>query len=110
METFPTTPKPTIPADVDRLPDIFTTQLGRGYKTDIVLSPNAFKAYNLRWSNYRPEQIDTLTAFLDRHYGTKAFKWTTPDGDTGLYKCRAWRTSLGLGLVSLAATFEEVNY
>lgn len=110
MEKFPADLKPTVPATRTAQPDIETIQLGRGYKEDVVLSSNVFKVYGLRWENYRPAEVDRIEAFLMRHYGSRTFRWTDPDGVEGLYRCRQWRTNLTNGLYSLSATFEEVNY
>ena len=75
-----------------------------------MLSPYAFKVFELRWANQRPAKIDPLERFLVRHYGSRTFRWTDPDGQTGLYRCRRWRVALNQGIYTLSATFEEVNY
>lgn len=110
METFPAEPKPTSPANVDNLPDVQTIQLGRGYREDVVLSDQTRKSWDMRWANYRPQQIDIIYDFIRKHRGSRTFRWTDPNGETGLYRCRRWRRSVGNGIMTLTATLEEVNY
>lgn len=54
------------------------------------------------------EQARRILVFLDRHAGAKAFLWTPPLGELGLYTCGDVRsTPLGGGLYRLSATFER---
>jgi phage-related protein len=46
--------------------------------------------------------------FLDRHAGAKAFLWTTPLGELGLFTCKnPAPTPMGGGVFKLTATFER---
>lgn len=54
------------------------------------------------------EQVKVVKAFLDRHQGAKAFLWTPPLGELGLYKCAGYQLSNRGGLIyALAATFTQ---
>jgi len=55
------------------------------------------------------DRVKEIIAFLDRHQGAKAFLWTPPLGELGLYKCPdGYQPSHKGGAVySLAATFEQ---
>ncbi|MBA1200368.1 phage tail protein [Pseudomonas capeferrum] len=49
-----------------------------------------------------------IMAFLDRHGGARAFLWTTPLGDFGLFTCSDPKpTPIGGGRFKLTATFER---
>ncbi|MNJ51529.1 Phage minor tail protein [compost metagenome] len=49
-----------------------------------------------------------MQAFLDRHKGTKAFLWTPPLGELGLYKCAGYQPiNRGGRIYALAATFTQ---
>ncbi|HCN45047.1 MAG TPA: phage tail protein [Pseudomonas sp.] len=49
--------------------------------------------------------------FFDRHAGAKAFLWTTPLGDLGLFTCADPKpTPVGGGRFKVTATFERANH
>ena len=49
-----------------------------------------------------------MMAFFDRHKGAKAFLWTTPLGQLGLFTCKnPTPTPMGGGVFKLTATFER---
>ncbi|MHC8321127.1 phage tail protein [Pseudomonas sp. GB2N2] len=54
-------------------------------------------------------RIKEIIVFLDRHKGAKAFLWTPPLGELGLYKCpNGYQPSHKGGAVYvLTATFEQ---
>ena len=54
------------------------------------------------------EKIKAIMVFLDRHQGAKAFLWTPPLGELGLYTCNGYNPSPRGGQVyALSATFEQ---
>ena len=53
-------------------------------------------------------RIKQIITFLDRHQGAKAFLWTPPLGELGLYKCNGYKpTHKGGNVYTLTATFEQ---
>ncbi|MFJ2364793.1 phage tail protein [Pseudomonas sp. NPDC087697] len=53
-------------------------------------------------------RIKEIMAFLDRQQGAKAFLWTPPLGELGLYKCNGYQpTHKGGNAYTLTATFEQ---
>jgi phage-related protein len=53
-------------------------------------------------------RIKEVIAFLDRHQGAKAFLWTPPLGELGLYKCTGYQpANKGGSVYTLTATFEQ---
>ena len=52
------------------------------------------------------EKLAQAKQFLDRHAGTRAFQWTPPLEEVGLYRCEQYKpVPLGGGNYSLSATF-----
>lgn len=52
--------------------------------------------------------IRPIKQFLDRHEGRRAFAWTPPLEDQGLYRCEQYKPSpLGGGNYTLSATFTQ---
>jgi phage-related protein len=52
--------------------------------------------------------VQQIMAFLDRHAGAKAFLWTTPLGELGLFTCKnPAPTPMGGEVFKLTATFER---
>ncbi|WP_053183678.1 phage tail protein [Pseudomonas thivervalensis] len=52
--------------------------------------------------------IQEIVDFLRRHKGAKAFLWTPPLGELGLYKCNGYQpTHRGGNVYTLSATFEQ---
>ncbi|KAF1071005.1 MAG: hypothetical protein GAK45_00620 [Pseudomonas citronellolis] len=50
-----------------------------------------------------------ILAFIDRHKGARAFRWTPPLGEAGLYVCASCKPSnLGGSVYRISATFEQV--
>lgn len=55
------------------------------------------------------ERIKEIITFLRRHKGTKAFLWTPPLGELGLYRCTGFQPShKGGSVYTLTATFEQI--
>ncbi|TWC27718.1 MULTISPECIES: phage tail protein [unclassified Pseudomonas] len=54
------------------------------------------------------DRIKEIITFLRRHKGAKAFLWTPPLGELGLYKCNGFQPShKGGSVYTLTATFEQ---
>lgn len=52
--------------------------------------------------------IKGIKDFLDRHAGSKSFRWTPPLSQLGLFRCKGYKpNALGGGNYSLSATFEQ---
>lgn len=58
------------------------------------------------------QRINEIRNFFRRHAGYKAFKWTSPSFELGLYTCKTYqvtamgKNSRGEPMYQLAATFE----
>lgn len=56
-------------------------------------------------------RIMEIAAFLDRHAGATPFFWTAPLSAQALYRCKTYQPkSLGGGVYTLSATFEQAFY
>ena len=85
-----------------------TQQFGDGYAQSVSDGINN-KSQTWPFLHTGPkDKIKAIMAFLDRHQGAKAFLWTPPLGELGLYKCNGYKPSPRGGQVySLSATFEQ---
>ena len=85
-----------------------TQQFGDGYVQSVSDGINN-KSQTWPFLHTGPkDKIKAIMAFLDRHQGAKAFLWTPPLGELGLYKCNGYKPSPRGGQVySLSATFEQ---
>ncbi|WP_438301687.1 phage tail protein [Pseudomonas sp. NMS19W] len=85
-----------------------TSQFGGGYKQEVGDGPNNKEdAYPITFSGPQAKVLEIM-AFLDRHAGAKAFLWTTPLGQLGLFTCKnPVPTPVGGGVFKLTATFER---
>ena len=85
-----------------------TSQFGGGYKQEVGDGPNNKEdAYPITYSGPQAK-VQEIMAFLDRHAGAKAFLWTTPLGQLGLFTCKnPVPTPVGGGVFKLTATFER---
>jgi phage-related protein len=82
------------------LPDYFKAQFGDGPN-------NKEQSFPITYTGPK-STVQQIMEFLDRHGGAKAFKWTTPLGEVGLYTCeKAVPTPLGGGQFKLTATFDQ---
>ncbi|SMG00329.1 Phage minor tail protein [Burkholderia singularis] len=56
----------------------------------------------------RAEVIAAIRAFLRRHAGVRAFNWTPPLGEPGLYVCKKFsRVFQTKHVFTITATFEQ---
>jgi len=106
IETF------TWPTQHGDAPDITyrvrTSQFGNGYKQDVGDGPNNKEdSYPITFTGTK-ESVLQIMEFLDRHAGAKAFLWTTPLGQLGLFTCKnPVPTPMGGIAFKLTATFER---
>ncbi|WP_272681817.1 phage tail protein [Providencia sp. PROV129] len=106
IETFTWCPR--INAQIDTTFRTKKAQFGDGY------TQTAGDGINTRSDNASFEfvgkeaMIKQIVAFFDRHEGYKAFIFTPPLREKGLFRCEAYKTSaLGAGVYSVLATFIE---
>ncbi|AIC20569.1 phage minor tail [Pseudomonas chlororaphis] len=85
-----------------------TAQFGDGYKQLAGDGPNNKEdSYPISFVGQKAK-VQEIMAFLDRHAGAKAFLWTTPLGEQGLFTCKnPAPTPMGGGIFKLTATFER---
>lgn len=85
-----------------------TAQFGDGYKQQIGDGPNNKEdSYPITYSGQKYKVLEIM-AFFDRHAGAKAFLWTTPLGQLGLFTCKnPTPTPVGGGVFKLTATFDR---
>lgn len=85
-----------------------TAQFGDGYKQQIGDGPNNKEdSYPITYSGQKAKVLEIM-AFFDRHAGAKAFLWTTPLGQLGLFTCKnPAPTPMGGGAFKLTATFDR---
>ena len=84
------------------------SQFGNGYTQKVGDGPNnKVQSFPITYTGNKAKVLEIM-AFFDRHAGAKAFKWTTPLGEVGLYTCeKAVPTPLGGGQFKLTASFEQ---
>ncbi len=106
IETF------TWPTQHGDAPDISwrvrSSQFGDGYKQTVADGPNnKLQSYPVSFTGTKARALEIM-AFLDRHAGAKAFLWTTPLGELGLYTCqKSVPRPIGGGLFQVTATFDK---
>jgi len=85
-----------------------TTRFGGGYKQTAGDGPNNKEdSYPITFSGSKA-RVKQIMDFLDRHGGNKAFLWTTPLGELGLFTCvNPVPTPVGGGVFKITATFER---
>ncbi|APC18181.1 phage tail protein [Pseudomonas frederiksbergensis] len=85
-----------------------TAQFGDGYKQEVGDGPNNKEdSYPITYSGQKAKVLEIM-AFFDRHAGAKAFLWTTPLGQLGLFTCKnPAPTPVGGGVFKLTATFDR---
>ncbi|WP_413770296.1 phage tail protein, partial [Vibrio vulnificus] len=76
------------------------------YKQVVGDGPNNKEdSYPITYTGSRA-RVQEIMDFLDRHAGAKAFLWTTPMGQLGLFTCaNPTPTPVGGGVFKLTATF-----
>lgn len=84
------------------------SRFGGGYKQIVGDGPNnKADSYPITYTGQKAK-VQQIMAFLDRHAGAKAFLWTTPLGEVGLFTCKnPVPTPVGGGVFKLTATFER---
>lgn len=85
-----------------------TAQFGDGYKQESGDGPNNKQdSYPISYTGPKTKVLEIMT-FFDRHAGAKAFLWTTPLGELGLFTCKKpVPTPMGGGVFKLTATFDR---
>lgn len=85
-----------------------TAQFGDGYKQESGDGPNnKVDSYPISYTGPKAKVVEIMT-FLDRHAGAKAFLWTTPLGEVGLFTCKKpVPTPMGGTVFKLTATFDR---
>lgn len=85
-----------------------TAQFGGGYKQQVGDGPNNKEdSYPITFTGLKVTVLEIMD-FFDRHAGAKAFLWTTPLGQLGLFTCKnPVPTPVGGGVFKLTATFER---
>jgi len=85
-----------------------TSQFGSGYKQTAGDGPNNKEDfYPITVIGQKAMALEIM-GFLDRHAGAKAFLWTTPLGELGLFTCiNPVPTPIGGGIYKLTATFNR---
>ncbi|WP_216641704.1 phage tail protein [Pandoraea apista] len=83
-------------------------QFGDGYEQRVGDGLNTVvQSWTVNSTNNK-EKLMPLKEFLDRHAGHKAFYWTPPMGEQGLYYCETY-TSSGEGnqVFTISATLQQ---
>jgi len=85
-----------------------TSRFGSGYKQDVGDGPNNKEdSYPITFTGTQAIVLQIME-FLDRHSGAKAFLWTNPLGQLGLFTCKdPAPTPMGGRIFKLTATFER---
>jgi len=85
-----------------------TSKFGGGYKQEVGDGPNNKEdSYPISYTGPMAK-VQEIMAFFDRHAGAKAFLWTTPLGDLGLFTCKKpIPTPMGGTVFKLTATFDR---
>lgn len=85
-----------------------TAQFGDGYSQSSGDGINTKEqSWPLMFTKSEPE-AQSIIDFLDRHQGYKAFFWTPPMGELGLYRVDAYTVRpLRPGLYTISATFTQ---
>ena len=106
METFTWTPRTEPTGTVEYR--VRTVQFGDGYQQAVGEGlNNRSQSWPLVFLGDEAK-IRSIATFLDRHSGSRAFRWTAPLGEPGLFRCKGYQpTAKGGGLYSLSATFEQ---
>jgi len=83
-------------------------QFGYGYAQVTGDGPNnEEQSWTLTFGGDNAERGEVL-AFIRRHAGYRAFLWTNPRGELGLYRCETYNDSSRPGAVgSLSLTFDQ---
>lgn len=106
IETF--TWSPRLNANADTTFRVRTAQYGDGYSQ---VSADGINPKKDNWDlNFVGTEayITAIKGFLDRHAGSKSFRWKPPLSPLGLFRCKTYKpTATGGNNYSLSATFEQ---
>ena len=93
-------------AEGDVVQRVRTKQFGDGYEQSVEDGlNNQSQSWPLVFTGAKP-RVMLIKAFLDRHKGAKAFLWTPPLGELGLYKCKGYKpVHRGGQVYAITATF-----
>lgn len=84
------------------------SQFGDGYAQTVADGPNNKEQSWPVSHTGSKKAVSEIMAFFDRHAGAKAFFWSTPLGELGLYTCSDPKpTPMGGGQFKLTATFTQ---
>lgn len=85
-----------------------SAQFGDGYRQVAGDGLNTKgQSWPLQFSGSK-EQMGAILAFFDRHAGIRAFLWTPPLGEEGLYEVTSYSpTPMGGPAYTLSATFQQ---
>ena len=90
-------------------PTVDVTKFGDGYELRV---PNGLNHLPMKWSlSFTREAVEAgeILAFLRERGGSKAFNWTTPNEETGVYVCREWQhRQMKGGTLQITCDFEQV--
>jgi phage-related protein len=93
-------------AEGDVAQRVRTKQFGNGYEQSVEDGlNNQSQSWPLVFTGAKP-RVMLIKAFFDRHKGAKAFLWTPPLGELGLYKCKGYKpVHRGGQVYAITATF-----
>ena len=95
-------------AEGDIVQRVRSKQFGDGYEQSVEDGlNNRSQSWSVTFTGLKG-RIKDIMAFLDRHAGARAFVWTTPLGQLGLFTCKnPVPTPVGGGVFKLTATFDR---
>ncbi|MFK3723321.1 phage tail protein [Pseudomonas monteilii] len=86
-------------------------RFGGGYRQVVGDGPNNREDSHAITVTADRQTMQAILAFFDRHAGAKAFLWTTPLGELGLYTCADPATTpVGGGRFTVAGTFQRAYH
>lgn len=85
-----------------------TQQFGDGYSQSVEDGiNNRSQSWPVTFTGAKA-RTQAIMMFLDRHKGARAFLWTPPLGELGLYKCNGYKpVHRGGSVYAINATFEQ---
>jgi phage-related protein/beta-glucanase (GH16 family) len=97
------------PTEVSK-PRVRKNESADGFAQRAVSGINADpKQWQLVFSNRTDAEREGIANFLDAHYGSDSFEWTSPRGIFGTYICDDWQVTLSsCNNNQITATFTEV--
>lgn len=106
IETFTWSPDGEVEGEIDQR--VRSSQFGDGYEQ---ISPDGLNAESGSWPvtfGGTEDEVQPIKDFLQRHKGSKAFLWTPPLGELGLYiTTGGYRIGAkGAGIYTVTTTFK----